>query len=137
VIGLALVVALTGFLVSQRPAAEAAGVTGAFTATVTLTDDLDVDLVVDPNRAGRNAIHVYVLDASGRPSEDVDDLRLELRYVPEDIGPFVIEPFFVGPGHWTATIDDLAFPGEWELRVLAGIDRFTEADVTVPVVVNP
>jgi copper transport protein len=137
VVGVALVLGLTGFLVSQRPAAEAAGVSGVFEATAPLTDDLDVDLVVDPNRAGRNAVHVYVLDATGRPAGDVDDLRLELTYVPEAIGPFALEPFPVGPGHWTATVDDLAFAGEWEVRVVAGIDRFTEAAVELSVVVNP
>jgi copper transport protein len=137
VVGLALVVGLTGFLVSQQPAAEVAGMTGAFEATATLTDDLDVDLVVDPNRAGRNAIHVYVLDATGRPADGRRRPAARAALRPEDIGPFTIEPFFVGPGHWTATLDDLAFPGEWEVRVLAGIDRFTEADRRVPIVVNP
>jgi copper transport protein len=137
VVGLALVIGLTGFLVSQRPAAEAAGVSGAFEATATLTDDLEVDLIVDPNRAGRNALHLYVVDPTGRPAEGIEDLRLELRYVPEGIGPFVVDPFFVGPGHWTATIEDLAFAGEWEVRVLVGVDRFTEATVEIPVVVNP
>jgi copper transport protein len=137
VVGLALVLALTGFLVSQRPAAEAAGVTGAYEVTATLTDDLEVDLIVDPSRAGRNAVHVYVLDATGRPAADVEELRLELTYVPEDIGPFELEPFAVGPGHWTATIDELAFAGEWQVRVIAGIDRFAEATAELPVVVDP
>jgi copper transport protein len=137
VLGAALVIALTGFLVSQRPAAEAAGVTGAFEATAQLTDELEVDLIVDPNRAGRNAIHVYVLDPTGRPAETVDDLRLELLFVPEGIGPFELEPFFVGPGHWTATLDELAFAGEWQVRLVVGVDRFTEATAEIPVVVNP
>jgi copper transport protein len=137
VVGVALVIALTGFLVSQRPAAEAAGVTGAFEASAQLTDGLEVDLIVDPNRAGRNAIHVFVLDPTGRPADAVDDLRLELLYVPEGIGPFELEPFPVGPGHWTATIDELAFPGEWQVRLVVGVDRFTEATAEIPVVVNP
>jgi copper transport protein len=137
VVGLALVLALTGFLVSQRPAAEAAGVTGVYETTAALTDELEVDLIVDPNRAGRNAIHVYVVDATGRPADDLDDLRLELTYLPEDIGPFELEPFFVGPGHWTATVDELAFAGEWQVRVVVGVDRFTEATAELPVVVNP
>lgn len=134
--GIVAVVGVTGFLVSQRPAAEAAGVTGAYQVTVALTDDYDIDLVVDPNQVGRNAIHVYVLDATGRPAGDIEDLRVELTYVPEQIGPIVIEPFVAGPGHWVANIDDLRFAGEWEVRVVAGIDRFTEADARIGVVVN-
>ncbi|MFA9443952.1 copper resistance CopC/CopD family protein [Egicoccus sp. AB-alg6-2] len=136
-LGLAAVLAVTGFLVIQRPAAEAAGITGAYHVTVALNDDYDVDLVVDPNRVGRNALHVYVLDDTGRPADAVEELRLELTYVPEQIGPIEIEPYVVGPGHWTANVDDLRFPGAWEVRVVAGIDRFTEADARVRVVVNP
>ncbi|MFA9431642.1 copper resistance CopC/CopD family protein [Egicoccus sp. AB-alg2] len=136
VVGVLVVALLTGFLVSQRPAAEAAGVTGAYQTTVALTEEYDVDLVVDPNQVGLNAIHVYVLEQTGQPTGDVQDLRLELTYVPQQIGPIEIEPFLVGPGHWTANIEDLRFAGEWEVRVVAGIDRFTEADVRIPVVVN-
>ncbi|MEX2504417.1 MAG: copper resistance protein CopC [Egicoccus sp.] len=134
--GIVAVVGVTGFLVTQRPAAEAAGVTGAYQATVALTEDYDIDLVVDPNRVGRNAIHVYVLDATGRPADAVEDLQIELTYVPEQIGPIALEPFVAGPGHWTANLDDLRFAGEWEIRVIAGIDRFTEADARIGVVVN-
>jgi copper transport protein len=137
VVGIALVIGLTGFLVTQRPAAEAAGVTGAYEATTALTEEFDLDLVVDPNRAGLNALHLYVLDPTGRPAEGIEDLRLELHYLPEGIGPFEIEPFFAGPGHWTATIDELAFPGEWEFRVVVGVDRFTESTAEFRVVVNP
>ena len=133
---LVAVLAVTGFLVSQQPAADAAGVTGLYETTVSLTDDLDADVVVDPNRAGRNTIHLYLLDRTGRPTDEVDDLQLELTYPAEDIGPFVREPFPAGPGHWVLTGDDLAFPGEWTIRVVAGLDRFTEASAEVSVVVN-
>jgi copper transport protein len=134
---LAAVLVLTGFLVSQQPAAEAGGLGGLFETTAALTDDLQVDLVVDPNRAGRNTIHLYVLDATGRPSAEVEDLALELSFLPQDIGPIPVEPFFAGPGHWVATVDELAFAGEWEVRVVAGLDRFTEASATVRVPVAP
>ena len=135
--GLVAVLLLTGMLVVQQPAADELGVTGAFQTTVSLTDELDLDLVVDPNEVGRNAIHLYVLDATGRPAADVEDLRLELVYADQDIGPFPVEPFSAGPGHWVANVDELRFPGEWQVRVVVGVDRFEEASVTVPVVVNP
>jgi copper transport protein len=133
---LVVVLLLTGALVTQRPAAEAAGLSGYYQTTVELTDELDLDLVVDPNRAGLNTLHVYVLDETGRPTADAEDLQLELTYVPEAIGPFVIEPYLAGPGHWTAAIEELAFPGEWEVRIVVGLDRFSETTVTVPVVVG-
>lgn len=133
---LVVVLLVTGFLAVQRPAAEAAGVTGLYETRTALTGELDLEVVVDPNRAGEtNAVHLYVLDATGRPAGEVDDLRLELFYEPEDIGPFDVEPFPAGPGHWIANVDELTFPGEWRLHVTAGLDRFDEqrVEVTVPV----
>ena len=133
---LVAVLGLTGALVTIQPAAQAAGVTGAAFVSAPLTDDLDVDVIVDPNEVGVNALHIFVLDETGRPAADVDDLVLDLTFVPEDIGPFRVEPFFVGPGHWTANVDTLRFAGEWRIEVTAGLDRFTEARASVSIVVN-
>lgn len=94
-----------------------------------------VELVVDPNIAGTNAMHVFVIDDTGRPSETIEDLRLELTYLPEGIGPLEITPFTAGPGHWTTSTDELRFPGEWEVKIIGGLDRFTEVEtrIVVPV----
>ena len=127
------VLGVTAALVTQRPAAEAAGLTGLYETQAPLGDELQVELLVDPNRAGLNSIHVYVLDETGRPSREIDDLRLELTYLPERIGPIPIEPYVAGPGHWVASGNHLAFPGEWEVRVIAGIGRFDEDATTVVV----
>jgi copper transport protein len=131
------VLLVTGVLATTQPAAEAAGFGGLFEATTALGDDLELDLVVDPNTVGRNTVHLYVLDATGRPSDQVDDLRLELTYPPAGVGPIRIAPFFAGPGHWIATTDDLAFAGDWEVRIIAGVDRFAEVTTTVTVPVAP
>lgn len=133
---LVVVLLVTGFLVIQRPAAEAAGLTGLYDTRVAITEELDLEVVVDPNRAGEtNAIHLYILDETGRPAGEVSDLDLELFYEPEDIGPFEVEPFPAGPGHWIANVDELTFPGEWRMTATAGVDRFTEerVEVTIPV----
>lgn len=133
---LTLVLAVTGVLVSQPPPAVEAGYLGAYQTAAPLTDELTVDLVVDPNRAGRNTLHLYLLEPTGRPSDQVGDLRMELTYQPEQIGPLPLELLPVGPGHWTGIIDDLAFPGAWELRVVAGLDRFSEAEATLTIPVR-
>jgi copper transport protein len=134
----AAVLLVTGVLVTTQPASDAAGLEGYYEVTGELADGLVVDVIVDPNRAGQNTLHLYVIDETlGRPSMEVEDLQLELTYVPEGIGPIPVEPFFAGTGHWTATIDDLAFPGQWEVQITAGIDRFTEERTTVTVPVAP
>lgn len=133
---LAAALMVTGFLVVQQPAAAELGLTGAFHTTASLTDELDLDLVVDPNQVGLNAIHLYVLDATGRPAADVDNARFELTFVDEDVGPFVVEPFVAGPGHWIANVDDLRFPGRWEVRIVVDVGRFEQASAVVPVTVG-
>jgi copper transport protein len=137
VLVVALVIAVTAFLVNLRPAAEAAGITGAFDTVVAVDEDLSVNLVVDPNRVGLNEIHLYVFDATGRPTGDLSDVTLNLTHPERDIGPIEREAFVAGPGHWQVTGRDLAVPGRWLIEVVIGIDRFTTATTEVEVVVNP
>ncbi|MDX1510959.1 MAG: copper resistance protein CopC [Nitriliruptorales bacterium] len=136
-VGLVLAIAVTGVLAQLRPASDEAGITGAFQTTVTLTDELSMDVIVDPNRAGANEIHLYLVDATGRPVSDVEDVRLRLEQPEREIGPIQRDPIVAGPGHWQLTGRELSIPGTWEIRVIVGIDRFDERTVTVPVVVNP
>ena len=133
---LACVLAVTGFLVSIQPAAVAAGLSGPTFVTAPFGEDLEIDLSIDPSSPGVNTLHVYVLEPSGQPSEQVENLRWEFTYLPEQIGPIVIEPFVAGPGHWTATIDDLRFAGPWELRIVGGMGRFDEVETTIEFSIN-
>lgn len=134
---LLVVVLVTGFLAGTQPASDAAGLGGLYEATEVLGGDLEVDLVVDPNRVGRNTMHVYVLDPTGRPASDVEDLTMELTFREQQIGPITIEPLFAGPGHWIATVEDFAIAGDWEVRLVVGVDRFTEETATFTVPVAP
>lgn len=133
------VLAVTGVLVTTQPPSQAAGLGGWYEVTGQLGDEHEVVLVTDPNRAGTNTLHLFVfrVDAPGQPSEDVDDLMLELTYPAEEIGPIRLEPNFAGPGHWLAVTDDLAFSGEWQIRVVAGFDRFSESSTQLVLPVAP
>lgn len=136
-VALIVLLAITGFLVNQRPAAESAGITGAYEAYEDVTAELQLNLVVDPNRAGANEIHLYLLDATGRPAGEVEDVRLRLSKPDDDIGPIEREPLVAGPGHWVLSGRELSLPGDWVVEVVVGVDRFTEETVRVPVTVNP
>lgn len=129
------VLLVTGFLQNERPAAEALGIGGTFQATEELTEDLDLDIVVDPNVVGQNSIHLYLLNDAGRTVSDVEEVRMELSLPEQDIGPIERTPVVSGPGHWVLNGRELALPGTWEITAIMRIDRFTEASVTVPVVV--
>ena len=133
---LLLVVLATAFLVNLRPAAEEAGITGPFDTIVSMDEGIDLNLVVDPNRAGFNSIHMYLFDATGRPLSDADSVTLRLSQAERDIGPIEREPFVAGPGHWQVDGRDLAFAGAWQVEVVIGVDRFTEVSTEVTVVVN-
>jgi copper transport protein len=134
---LVVVLVVTGVLVNLRPAAEAAGITGAYETTVDVDEDLRLNLVVDPNVAGANEVHLYVLDRTGRPARDLDGVRMRLTLPERDIGPIEREPFPAGPGHWVLSGRELSIAGRWAIDVVVEIDRFTERTVTVDVVVNP
>ncbi len=134
---LAVIAAITGFLVTTQPAAVAAGLSGPTFASVPFGDELTLDVTIDPSAPGTNTLHVYVLEPSGQPSDQVERVRWEFTYLPEQIGPIVVEPFVAGPGHWTAVIDDLRFEGPWEMRVIGGVGRFDEASATIAFSINP
>lgn len=138
VVVLVAVLGVTAFLVNLRPAAEEAGITGAFDTLVAIDGtDLQLNFVVDPNRVGFNELHFYILDHTGRPHGDLDTVEARLTQPDRDIGPIVREPFVAGPGHWQLDGNDLGVPGEWVVELVLGIDRFTEERVEVAVVVNP
>lgn len=128
---------VTGFLQNERPAAQELGIGGTFQVTEELTEDLNLDIVVDPNVAGQNSIHLYLLNDAGRTVSDVEEVTMELSLPAQDIGPIERTPVVSGPGHWVLTGRELALPGTWEITVRLRIDRFTESSVTVPVVVAP
>ncbi|MEX2324596.1 MAG: copper resistance protein CopC [Nitriliruptoraceae bacterium] len=130
---LASVLVATGVLVSLPPAVQQVAAESMFADRQWVDDRYEVELVVEPGRVGVNALHLYVLDADGRPSADVDDVVLELLYVPEQIGPARLSPFFAGTGHWIANVDDLQFPGRWQITVVFAADRFSEHRVTFDV----
>lgn len=136
VVVLVAVLGVTGALTTQRPAAEAAGLLGSFQTSVALTDEYDLDLVVDPNVAGLNSMHLYLLDQTGRPVDALESLELQLSLPDEDLGPIVREPLVSGPGHWVLTGNELALPGRWEITVVARVSRFEESTVTIPVLVG-
>lgn len=132
---LVVLLLLTGVLQNERPAAQALGIGGAFYATEELTEELNLDIVVDPNIAGQNAIHLYLLDDADRTYSDVEGVTMELSLPDQDIGPIERTPIVTGPGHWTLNGGELALPGTWEITARFRVDRFTEASVTVPVIV--
>lgn len=135
ILGLILVVAVTAFLVDLEPAAEAAGVSGPLSTYVDFGDQ-QLNLVIDPNRAGLNTIHATVLSPAGLAGTLEGPVTFEFRMPDEDIGPIIREPLVAGPSHVIHTGSELAIPGDWEITVRERVSEFEEEVATVRVRVN-
>lgn len=120
-----------------QPAREAAGITGVFSTYQDLGTDYEVNLVVDPNRTGVNEVHLYVLDATGRPAEPGEELSLSFTKPDQDIGPIARVPQDAGPGHWLHTGPELSIPGRWVVGVNVRVSDFEELRTEITVIVNP
>jgi copper transport protein len=129
--------AVTAALVNVTPAVTAAGIGTIFSETVPLGEG-SVNVVVDPNRAGTNALHLYVFDRAGRVSgADFDDVTIRLSLPSAQVGPLEREPFLAGPGHFQLDGGDLSIPGTWTVEVVARVDTFEQLTAEVQVPVNP
>ena len=135
-VALALVVlALTAFLVNLPPARLEAGVSGPFIQDVRLGDD-NLNVVVDPNEVGENAVHLTATTPRGAPLP-VEEMRVLFRMPSEDVGPLIAKGVRVAPGHFIVQGRQLSLSGEWSLEVVARTGRFEEARTRVAVTVNP
>ena len=139
-----VVLALTSVLVALQPAAEAAGITGAFSANQEFPGLLGEDapagqlsVTVAPNRAGRNEIHIYLLSDVGRPFDGAEEVTMSLSQPELDIGPIVRPPLFAGKGHYILTGPELSVPGRWELTTEVAISRFDVVSTVTEFTVNP
>ncbi len=132
VVGILVVVAVTAVLVTLVPAREAAGVTGPFTETVAMGEEYELNITVDPNRAGENTMHLYLYRTDDRSlADEVEQLTLELALPANDIAAITREPTVTGPGHWTLIGPELSIPGQWELTARARVTEFDEASATL------
>lgn len=134
-VGLVVVVlGLTAVLVNLAPARTEAGVTGPFLTDVSL-GDYNLDLIVDPNEAGENIIHLTATTPQGRPAP-IKEMRVLFRLPSEGIGPLVGKGTKLAPGHFVVQGRELSIPGEWTLEVVARLNRFDEARTEIQVRVN-
>ncbi len=135
VVGLTVVLAITAALVNLPPAAQAAGLVGTYSEYVPFGDGR-LNVVVDPNRAGVNTIHLYLLGPDGRPTDEPGDTTIFLVHPERDIGPIARRPFVAGPGHLIHTGPELSISGDWTVTVRTRLSEFEEEEAAVSVSVN-
>jgi copper transport protein len=127
------VLAVTAVLTGTTPGRSAV-TPSLFSASVELGQG-SLYVTVDPPHVGYTAVHLYLLDASGRPAARPDDLTATLSLPTAQIGPLDLRLVEAGTGHYQVDGADLVVPGRWQLTVNARRGDFDldTATVEVPV----
>ena len=127
------IVSVTAVLVSEPPARAEVAPRGPYATTAEL-GNLELKLVVDPAKAGRNQIHFSLTNSSGQPT-DVDEATVSATLASRQIGPIRMEAHPAGPGQFVIHGAQLALAGDWQLRVEIRRGEFdaTAATVSVPI----
>lgn len=131
--GILAVLVVTAVLVNLVPAREAAGITGPYATTVATSDGAHrVDITVDPNRAGENTMHFYLLGSNGQPT-DAERFSVALSMPSNEIAAIEREPDRVAAGHWSMYDAELPITGRWMVTVTAQVGEFSDATAEIPV----
>ena len=127
------IVSVTAVLVSEPPGGAEVAPRGPYATTAEL-GDLELNLVVDPAKAGRNQIHFSLTNSSGQPT-DVDEATVSATLASRQIGPIRMEAHPAGPGQFVIHGAQLPLAGDWQLRVEIRRGEFdaTAATVSVPI----
>lgn len=81
-------------------------------------DGGQINLTVDPAATGSNLVHLYFLDATGRPSE-VTDPSLTFR---NGAARLDAQLLLSGPGHYTVLSQPIDESGDYQVTVSARVD---------------
>ncbi len=124
-----VVLAVTALLVNTVPARTA--LAQPF-STELHTDEVLIDVTVDPAKAGPVDIHAYTLTHAGAVTE-TEELTIELSLPGRDIGPLPVPLQRAGPGHYAAYGFDIPIPGVWQLDVIARTSDIHQETATTTV----
>jgi copper transport protein len=128
-----VVLGVTAALVSYAPPSALSA--GPYSHTAR-TGPLELQLTVDPARAGGNAVHLYVFRASdGAPFAQTKELLLDAELPSKGIGPLHAVVHRAGPGHYVTDALTLTPGGTWRITVTDRVSDFDEytARFAVPV----
>jgi copper transport protein len=86
------------------------------------SDDLWVDVLVDPARAGINDVHVTALTNGGAPT-DVLEIEVNLTLSDREIAPVDVPLRRLGLGHYVANGFNIPIAGDWKLIANVLVDE--------------
>jgi copper transport protein len=122
----ATVLAITAVLVGLSPGREALA---RPYDTIEKFDDVTVQLVVEPARAGRNQFHLYTTDSAGRRAP-VEEVTARAGLPDKDIAPIDLRLTNPEPAHYELKQLDLPTAGEWLVEVRVRTSEFDQESFT-------
>jgi hypothetical protein len=90
------------------------GIRGTGTSSAVQTEDLLIEVSLDPAKSGFNELHVYGFDVSGRGTE-LGPTSLAAYHQAMDVGPLELPVLRAGPNHLLSYRAMLPLPGAWTL----------------------
>jgi copper transport protein len=125
-----LVLLLAGFMTSMEPARQVAaregrGLPDGF-ADDTISENVVIDIGVEPAKTGRNHVRVSLADRRGAPITDATDVRVRLSFLEQDLGELPVPLENAGEGIWVLDDAVIALVGVWQIE--ADITRLTGFD---------
>jgi copper transport protein len=128
---MAAVFGVTAALVSYAPPIDISS--GPFSTTSTL-GPAQMQLTVDPARAGLNTVHLYLIDAkTGAQFAATKELTVTASLPSKGIGPLPQKANLAGPGHYVLGSVELSPGGAWRLQIADRVSEFDEYEKTVEV----
>jgi copper transport protein len=115
---------VTAVLVQEAPAKTFVAPTGIY-ATTSQVGPFELNLTVDPARAGPNEIHLYLLGRTGQPAS-VSETTLRASLPGRGIGPLRLQTQLAGPGHYVVPGAVLPLAASWRLEVTVRRGDFDE-----------
>ncbi|HLF40955.1 MAG TPA: hypothetical protein VI854_05700, partial [Acidimicrobiia bacterium] len=127
----AVVLAVTSLLVSAEPARSALA---RPYSTELVTDEVLVDITVDPAKAGPADLHFYTLDPRGA-TKDVEELGVTFRLEERDVGPLTVKVERVTGAHFAAYGFEFPLRGDWRIDAVVRLSEIDQvrASGTVPI----
>jgi copper transport protein len=124
VLAIVAVIGVTGALVDYTPPVSQEAGPVNVSARIGPTE---LEMTVEPARAGPNGIHIYLLNArSGLPYTAAKEVRLTAALPARSIGAQKLALQPAGPGHWVVSGAQLIPAGAWRLGMTVRVSEFQQ-----------
>jgi copper transport protein len=125
------VLGVTAGLVSYTPPIDAAS--GPFSTNTTI-GPAELEMTVEPAKAGLNTIHLYLIDAkTGAQFTSTKELTVTARLPSKGIGPLPLKANPAGPGHYVLNSAVLSPGGKWDIEITDRVSEFQQYSRVVKV----